>query len=130
MRFLDTNVLIELARADAATVEFVQGLDWASEEAATTSINVAEFLRGIRNSGDRAVAKGLLEGLHQVPFGPRAARQYGEMMQALDRGGRRIPTADGLVAAIVLSEGGELVTRDVADFERIPNLRLVPVPKR
>jgi predicted nucleic acid-binding protein len=95
---------------------------------ATTSINVAEFLRGIPPGPEQGAAHRFLGAFAEAPFGPRAAHRYGLFMQSLDRMGTRIEETDGLIAAVVLEEGGRLLTRNTRHFRRVPGLELVPLP--
>lgn len=127
MLFVDTDALIRAIGRDA---ELLRRLDELalSDELATTSINVAEVLRGATHAPRAlAAATAVMGAFTQVPFGPRAARRFGLLMSALDRAGRPMPVDDGLVAAVVLEEGGRLLTGNVKHFERVPGLELLPL---
>lgn len=126
--FLDTDILIDLTHGVEGVLQAVQDLRDTGEELATTSVNVAEFLRGVEPGPTRIEARHLLNAFAEAPVGPRAAHRYGIFMQALDRAGHRIEETDGLIAAVVLEEGGRLMTRNARQFGRIPGLELLPLP--
>lgn len=128
MLFLDTDVLIAFGRRDGRVFERIARLSAGGEVLAVTSINAAEFLRGIAGApADVAVANRILDGLVEVPFGPRASRRYGRMMHALDRAGARLPDVDGIIAAVVLEAGGRIMTGNARHFGRVAGLELVPL---
>lgn len=128
MIVVDSSVLIPFVRRDRPVVEWLRRLQDEGEELATTSINKAELLRGAHGKpAALATVARLLDGLVEVPFGPRAARRFGRLMYDLDRAGQRLPDIDGLVAAATLESGGRLATRD-AVFRRVPRLDLVEPP--
>ncbi len=119
MIFLDSDVLIEFLRRREPVTSTLEAWFHAGEELAVTSVNVAEVLRGESQPLKRlAVATRILDGLTQVPFGPKAARRFALLMSRLDRDGRPMPVVDGMVAATVLEAGGRLLTHNERDFRR------------
>lgn len=128
MLFLDTDVLIAFGKREPDVVERIGALVAEGESLATSSINAAEFLRGVAAvPADLAVASRIVEGLTEVPFGPRAARRFGRLMHAMDRAGARLPDVDGMIAAVVLETGGRLITRNTRHFARVAGIELVPL---
>lgn len=127
MLFLDTDVLVQAIDRDGALLQRLDDLS-LQDELAVTSINVAEVLRGaMRSPRELAVATAVLESFTHVPFGPRAARRFGALMSMLDRAGRPMPVQDGLIAAVVLEDGGRLLSGNARHFERVPGLELLPL---
>lgn len=126
MRVLDTDVLIDaLAGRDPARA----ALDGEAGDVATTSVNVAEVLRGL-DAGPaprerREVFEGFVETLEVLAFGMEAARVFGDTMSRLDAEGPRVPPLDGQIAAIAMLHGATLVTRNARHFSRVPGLVVV-----
>jgi predicted nucleic acid-binding protein len=127
MIVLDTNVLSEFVRP-APSPEVVR---WAAGEPAsslfTTIITQAEVLYGIElmPHGKRRVA---LESKAQsmfelyfpnriLPFDFDAAQAFARIAAARRALGLPISPLDAQIAAIALSRGAKLATRDIADFE-------------
>lgn len=128
MILLDTDVLIDLRRKEPATLESLRALAEAGEEFGTTSLSVAEIMRGShQNPPMLATTIRILNGLVEVPFGPRAARRFGDIMHGLDRAGRSIPAIDGMIAAATLETGARLATRNRRHFDRVPGLQFAEV---
>ena len=128
MIVLDTNVISELMKpTPAASV-----IRWIATQAAanlyTTSINQAEILHGIkllpsgkrRNSIEEAVNAMFVEDFagRILPFGSDAAEPYARIAAARQRAGRPISQFDAQIAAIALTAGADVATRNVSDFER------------
>lgn len=125
MIVLDTNVVSELMRARPA--EPVAG--WASKlaavEQAVTSLTVAEVMYGVkrldagvrqRRLAEEAVAAfGAYED-RVLTFDKPAAESYAEVVLSRERSGRPISIMDAQIAAICVSRGWPLATRNTADF--------------
>ena len=122
---LDTDVLIDLLHKREPTTSFLAALRARGETLATTSVNAAELWRGARTAKAQDAVARLLTALHDVPLGPRAARRFGEVMQALDRAGASLSNTDGLIAAAALESGGRLVTRNAKEYARVPGLEVL-----
>ena len=99
MIVLDTNVLSELmkARPAAGVVRWIGAQPAAS--LFTTSITQAE----------------ILHGMMLLPVGRRRATLHAHCRRA--RAGRPISHFDAQIAAIAVSTGASVATRNVADFE-------------
>ncbi len=123
MIVLDTDILIALLERDLHAMEATRQWNAEGEGLATTSMNMAELLRGLRG---RRLTEGrrLLAGLAVVPFGPRAATRFGRFMEALDRAGRPAPVVDAMIAAATMEAGARLATYNQKDFQHIPGLEL------
>src|SRR5579871_3007879 len=83
-----------------------------------TVINRFELLLGAANPKQRARVSGLLEAVPALMLDDRAADAAGEIGRVLARSGRPIGMADSLIAGIVVSSGGTLLTRNCHPFER------------
>jgi predicted nucleic acid-binding protein len=127
MIVLDTNVLSELLRA-AAEPTVVQ---WASsqplETLFTTTVTQAEMLYGVqilpagqrRQRLEEAVTALFEEDFfgRVLPFDGEAAKAYARIAAQRKQHGQPMSQFDAQIAAIVVTRGGRLATRNVADFE-------------
>lgn len=126
MIVLDTNVISEAMKPQPHPAVRAWLNDQAAETLYISSVTLAELLFGIAAlpAGKRkdmlALAiDGLLE-LFQgrvLPFDTEAARQYAELAVIARAAGRGFPTPDGYIAAIAVSRGFIVATRDTAPFQ-------------
>lgn len=126
MIVLDTNVISEAMKpAPHPAVR-----QWLNQQTAETlyltSVTLAELLYGIAAlpAGKRKDTLSLtLEGLmalfkgRVLAFDAEAARHYAKLAVTARQAGRGFPTPDGYIAAIALSRGYLIATRDTAPFE-------------
>ncbi len=90
-------------------------------------IVVAELRFGVAKSGSARLAAQLatvLSGLSVEPWSTPADQFYGAIRADLQRRGRPIGANDLLIAAHALSLGRVLVTDNVGEFSRVPDLRV------
>lgn len=126
MIILDTNVLSELMRPKPAPPV----VGWIGAQAAsalyTTSITQAEILHGIlllepgrRRSALEAAATSMFAEEFAgriLEFGADAAPAYARIASDRRRAGRPISHFDAQIAAIALSTGAAIATRNLSDF--------------
>lgn len=133
MRFLlDTNVLSEHTRR-APEPRVLACLRGHSHELATAAPVIHEMRPGIARlpPGRRrdALACNLERLLRQpiraLPYDSAAALWHADRRAELAAQGRPTPFADGQIAAIAVTNGLILVTRNVADFAQFRGLRTV-----
>jgi predicted nucleic acid-binding protein len=124
---LDTNILSELMRLKPEPVVF----DWVARQPPaslyTTTITQAEILCGLeklpggkrRNELEKQYRAMLAEEFAErvLAFDQAAAEAYGPLMARVQRQGRRVGSHDVQIAAIALSRGASVATRNVSDFE-------------
>src|SRR5208282_2471326 len=128
MIVLDTNVLSEVITPEPSAPVLAWMVREPPSNLYTTSISQAELLYGVelmpkgRRSSElhAAVVKMLAEDFVDriLPFDSNAAEDYSRIAAARRAMGRPISEADGRIAAIVLSRGARLATRNTRDFER------------
>lgn len=127
---IDTDLLIDAERGVGNDdAERLMG----KEDRAISVITVSELLHGaVRADGARrtrrlAFVEHLLAGIEALPVTETVARIHAGVWASLAGGGRVIGAHDLWIAATALTHGMGVATRNAADFERIPGLRVVAV---
>jgi tRNA(fMet)-specific endonuclease VapC len=124
---LDTSVCIPLInRTDPSLADRLLATDPGS--VVLCSVVKAELHFGAHNSARVAENLDRVErfcgAFDSLPFDDAAAARYGSIRAQLRREGRPIGANDMLIASIALSGRATLVTRNAAEFERVPGLRV------
>lgn len=128
MRFLlDTNICIYIIkRKPQPVIERFNTLQ--PSDVGISSITVAELEYGACKSQkpdqNKAALQQFLIPLEILVFDQQAAQVYGTIRADLERLGQVIGSLDILIAAQAKSEGITLVTNNIREFSRIPNLHL------
>ena len=65
-----------------------------------------------------------LHGIAVRPWPIEASKHYAHIRAELDRTGQPIGGMDLLIAAHAIAENATLITNNVREFERVPNLRI------
>jgi predicted nucleic acid-binding protein len=124
---LDTNVLSEMVRPepDQNVLDWLDALD--AGQVATSAITVAELLYGVARLPEGRRKKQLAAAIGELidqdlagrvhPFDKSAAQHYAQLVDERERAGTPISTADAQIAAICLTLGATLATRNTSDFE-------------
>jgi len=132
---LDTNVLSELMRRqpDAKVLAWFE--QHTDAVCVISAITRAEILLGIallpegKRRDDLANAAELMFqeefAGRCAPFDENATDEYAALVAARTRIGRPISTEDAQIAAIALTNGLPLATRNVKDFSHIAGLTLI-----
>ena len=125
---LDTSVLIDAMRNDAEARRAVEVA--ANDGIVTTEVNVYELYVGAHRDGRPAEReiRGIERGLNEVevlPLVRPASVRAAALTSLLRSRGQEVGILDVLVAAIALAHGvTRILTRDVAEFRRIPGVRV------
>ena len=128
MRYLlDTNICIHIIRQKPAGL-LSRLTTLLIGDVGLSTITVAELQVGVRKSRDpgrnaEALALFLLP-LEIAAFDYAAAEAYGHIRAALESAGTPIGPLDTLIAGHAASLDAILVTDNVAEFSRVPGLRL------
>ncbi len=124
---LDTNICIELIRRRSRKI-LNRLYKHKVGQIALSVITLAELEYGVIRSSDPARNKlALVEfccPLEVLAFDDRAAAIYGQIRSELEYAGRPIGPLDMLIAAHALSVDAVLVTNNLHEFQRVPNLNL------
>ena len=124
---LDTNICVSLIRQkQRGLIERLTSHD--PDEVGVSIITVAELSYGAQKSVQpsqnlRALEQFLLP-LEVADFDQSAADTYGLVRAHLEKNGNPIGSMDMLIGAHALSLGVVLVTNNIREFKRIPNLRV------
>ena len=120
---LDTNVLSHLVRFPG---DLVRKIASVGKDSVCTSIVVAAELRfGALKKGSEALVTrvdDLLDTLDVLALDGDVGRVYAAVRARLESSGRPIGGNDYLIAASALTAGCTLVTDNVQEFRRVPNL--------
>jgi tRNA(fMet)-specific endonuclease VapC len=122
MTIADTDVLIDYlagkGEADAVEQLLLRGA------IRTTVITRFELLSGAKNAKQLTRLVQLLEVVPSLALDDQAADAAAGIRRSLERSGSPIGMADSLIAGIVASNGGALLTRNRRHFERVPGITL------
>jgi tRNA(fMet)-specific endonuclease VapC len=127
---LDTNVVSELTRTvpNPALVATLQKHEAICAISAPTLeelvFGCARLAPGVRRAWFRSWIDGLVARISVLPYDMKAAAWLGEERARLAGIGRPAPRTDGEIAAITVTNGLTLVTRNTRDFEGFVGLAL------
>jgi len=122
---IDSTFLIDLMAGEAGAVAKLDELVEDAEPLAVSALTVTEVSRGIEND-DRDTFDDVIEDVSVVPFGRGEARRAADLLRSLDGSGIPIGAVDAMIAATALERGEKVLTRNLAEFERVDGLRVVP----
>jgi tRNA(fMet)-specific endonuclease VapC len=124
---VDTNICIYVIRHQPPAV-LERFTSHRVGDVGISVITLAELEYGVSKSSQPARNREALEQfvspLQIAAFGRPAAVTYGKMRALLEKRGRPIGSLDLLIAAHALSLGVRLATNNVAEFKRVPGLRV------
>lgn len=124
MLLLDTSTLVDFLRGHRGVVN--RFTSESPDDLAISVMTVSELrygaissrnpVRGMRESAE------LINEIRSIPFTLQAALIHAEIRLALRN--NRIGDPDMVIAATALASGATVVTSNVREFSRIPNLRV------
>ncbi|MBI3035616.1 type II toxin-antitoxin system VapC family toxin [Candidatus Woesearchaeota archaeon] len=120
MMLIDTNIFVDRLRNYAAGVRFFESIA-GKENVIFSAITGAELLAGKANedSSKRAKLSRFLRQWDKKVIDNPVSALAGDLCR---KHGLAIP--DALVAATALLNNAELITKNVKDFKKVPDLRL------
>ena len=134
MSFLvDTDWVADYLKGRPGAVQLLNQL--APDGLAISLITLGEIYEGIYYGRDvKGHQRGFLAFLrlaNVIPFNRAIMKRFALIRGQLRAKGRLIGDPDILIAATALQDDLTLVTRNLRDFQRIPNLKLYqPIPQR
>jgi predicted nucleic acid-binding protein len=120
---LDTNILIDAARRVAPVERWLAAQD--DGRLFTCSVVAGELYRGFHrlpgSDGERWLLDVFLPAIEEriLPFDFEIAILWGRLMAEGEAAGRRPSSDDAKIAATALMHGLVLVTRNVADYQKL-----------
>ena len=124
---LDTNICIYIIKKKPLQViQKLQSLDIS--DVAISSITLSELEYGVSKSAsvekNKIALTQFLAPIETIDFDDKSAEIYGRIRANLERRGTPIGPLDTLIGAQALSLGYTLVTNNIKEFERIPDIEL------
>ena len=124
---LDTNALSELIRNPRGVLtERLAALE--PDEVCTSIVVACELRFGARRKGSDVLTRRieqLLGTLNVLPLDPPADEHYADIRAALEQLGTPIGSHDLFIAAHARSRGLTLVTHNIREFTRVPDLNVL-----
>lgn len=126
---LDTDILIDLLRNVKETVTFLSEMEENLTLLSTTAINAFELYYGAHKSQQqkqnlKATTK-LLNRLTILPLDQTSAETAGHIYAELETKGQPIGLRDSLIAAITLTKGFTIATKNVKHLQKITSLTVI-----
>ena len=123
MYLFDTNAVIYFVQKEQEATLRLSPIFAANEPLFIATISVAEFFSpGILPDEERHGIEGILNVLITIPLDIGLARHAGCLRSAYN-----MKLADSIIAASALLMNSTILTRNVRDFKRVPNLAIQPI---
>ena len=124
---LDTNICIYIIKKKPKRVlEHLSNVSVADIGISTITLSELEYgvEKSLRKEQNRLALLQFLSPFEIILYAASAAKHYGEIRSSLERTGQPIGALDMLIAAHALSLDLTLVTNNVKEFSRVPNLKI------
>jgi tRNA(fMet)-specific endonuclease VapC len=128
MRYmLDTNICIYAIKHKPEKVfQKLQTVD--PQDVCVSSVTYAELVHGVEKSAtvekNRLALSMLLANIEILDFDVDAANCYGKIRANLEKKGTPIGPLDMMIAGHAMSMGYTVVTNNVKEFSRVPDLKI------
>ena len=128
MRYmLDTNICIYIIKNKPKKV-IIELKRHKPSEICVSAITYAELTYGVEKSmaveKNRLALALLFSNIEVLDFDTKAAIHYGKIRTYLEKQGTPIGPLDMMIAAHAMSLGYTVVTNNIKEFERVPDLKL------
>lgn len=118
---LDSCFLIDLLADEERATKKLLELVLRDEHLSVSALSVMEVEVGLHAASadrfDRA-----MDRMEPLPFDTETAHTAATLQRDLRTSGAQIGTVDAMIAATALEHGHAVLTRNVAEFERVPDL--------
>ena len=123
---LDTNIVIYVLKRRPKEVLDIFNAN--ASRMAISSITLSELMYGAEKSlntdKNLEAVEEFVSHLEVLPYDAKASQHYGQIKAALEKKGQIIGENDIHIAAHAISHGLILVTNNLREFKRVPNLSL------
>lgn len=123
---LDTNIVIYVLKK--RPIEILDVFNKNASRMAISTITLSELFYGAEKSKyvtkNLEVVEDFVSHLEVLPYDAKASQHYGQIKSKLTKKGEIIGENDIHIAAHAISSGLILVTNNLKEFKRIPNLAL------
>jgi tRNA(fMet)-specific endonuclease VapC len=126
MPVADTSFVIDLMRRDRGALALYNEYEEQGIALQTTGITALELYKGafVLGENNRLKVTALLELFTVIPVDETVYETFGRISAALALRGDAIGDFDEVIAAIALSNDGEIITRD-RHFSKVPHLKVI-----
>jgi tRNA(fMet)-specific endonuclease VapC len=123
---LDTNIVIYVLKRRPK--EVLDKFNTNASRMAISTITLSELMYGaeksINTDKNLEAVEEFVSHLEVLPYDAKASQHYGQIKAALEKKGQIIGENDIHIAAHAISHGLILVSNNVREFKRVPNLAL------
>lgn len=123
---LDTNIVIYVLKRRPKEVLDIFNAN--ASRMAISSITLSELMYGAEKSlntdKNLEAVEEFVSHLEALPYDAKASQHYGQIKAALEKKGQIISENDIHIAAHAISHGLILVSNNLREFKRVPNLAL------
>ena len=124
---LDTNICIYIIKNKPKKV-IIELKRHKPSEICVSAITYAELTHGVEKSmaveKNRLALALLFSNIEVLDFDIKAAIHYGKIRAYLEKQGTPIGPLDMMIAAHAMSLGYTVVTNNIKEFQRVPDLKL------
>ena len=123
---LDTNIVIYVLKR--RPIEALEAFNKNANRMAISSITLSELIYGAEKSANvdknLEAVEDFVSHLDVFSYDAKASQQYGQIKAGLEKRGELIGENDIHIAAHAISQGLILVSNNLREFKRVPNLAL------
>jgi len=123
---LDTNIVIYVLKR--RPIEVLEAFNKNVNRMAISSITLSELMYGAEKSihidKNLEAVEDFVSHLDVLSYDAKASQHYGQIKSGLEKRGELIGENDIHIAAHAISQGLILVTNNLKEFKRVPNLAL------